>query len=258
MRSLLQGFLIGLSIVLPGMSGGTVILILGIYEKSIRDLSRLNLKPYIILALGLLVGIFAGGQVFARLFILYRDPTAALFLGILLASIKALFKGRPILNPARGFILLGGLLLGFLLVQEPFFIMGKSQILWPVLIAAGALSSATMLLPGVPGSAVLLVMGIYDDILFYLKDFLLVELLLYGAGSLLGIVLLARILDKVYFKHQVFFAFLFAGLIAGSSWAVFPTAWGLMEVLLFLLGFGLIWYWEGKEQGNRNRDGEHS
>ncbi|NLX90062.1 MAG: DUF368 domain-containing protein [Firmicutes bacterium] len=112
MRSLLQGFLIGLSIVLPGMSGGTVILILGLYEKSIRDLSRLNLKPYIIIGLGVLVGIFAGGQVFAQLFILYRDPTAAFFLGIILASIKALFRGRPTLNPARVFIVLGGLPLG--------------------------------------------------------------------------------------------------------------------------------------------------
>lgn len=257
MRSLLQGFLIGLSIVLPGMSGGTVILILGLYEKSIRDLSRLNLKPYIIIGLGVLVGIFAGGQVFAQLFILYRDPTAAFFLGIILASIKALFRGRPTLNPARVFIVLGGLLLGFLLVQEPVFIMGKSEVLWPVLIVAGALSTATMLLPGVPGSAVLIVMGMYDDILFYLKEFLLVELLLFGAGSVVGILLFARVLEKVYFKHQVFFAFLFAGLIAGSSWAVFPTVWGLLEVLLFLAGFGLIWFWEGKERVNRSRDGEH-
>lgn len=246
MYSLLQGILIGLSIVLPGMSGGTVIVILGIYEKSIKDFSRLNLKPYAVLAVGVVAGIFVGGQVFARFFILYRDPTAAFFLGILLASIKVLFKDRPSVNPVRVLTLVVGLLLGFFLVQEPFFIMGKSEVLWPVLIVAGALSSATMLIPGVPGNAVLIIMGIYDDLLFYLKEFFLRELLLFGVGSVLGILLFARVLEKVYFRYQVLFAFLFAGLIAGSSRAVFPTVWGIIEILAFLAGFGLIWFLGGE------------
>lgn len=246
MTSLLQGLFLGLSIVLPGMSGGTVIVILGIYERIINDISRINLKPYGILTLGVAAGIFIGGQVFAQLFLLYRNSTAAFFLGIIIASIRAVFKNRPAPTPGRVLILFAGLVIGLLMVREPLFIMGKSEILWPVLIISGALASATMLIPGVPGSAVLIMMGIYDDVLFYLKEFLIGELLLFGVGSLLGLILCARILEKVYFRFQAFFAFLFAGLIAGSSRAVIPTEWGLMEVLLFLAGFCLIWFLEGK------------
>ncbi len=246
MKSLLQGLFLGLSIVLPGMSGGTVIVILGIYEKSIQDISRFNLKPYGIIALGVAAGIFIGGQVFAQLFVLYRNSTAAFFLGILLASIRAVFRNRPASSPVRVLTLLTGLVMGLLMVREPLFVMGKSEILWPVLIISGALASATMLIPGVPGSAVLIMMGIYDDVLFYLKEFLIGELLLFGAGSLLGIILCARILEKIYFRFQAFFAFLFAGLIAGSSRALFPTEWGLIEVLLFFAGFSLIWFLGGE------------
>jgi len=244
--SLLQGLLIGLSIVLPGMSGGTVFLILGIYEKSLQDIAHLYLKPYKLFLIGTIAGIFLGGQLLGRLLVFYRDPTAAFFLGILLASIKTVFKGRPSFTPVRVLTLAAGFFIGFYLAQEPLYIMGGSEVMWPLLIIGGALSCATMLLPGVPGSAVLIVMGIYDDVLFSLKNVLMGELLIFGAGALLGIYLFSRVLEKLYFRYQVSFAFLFAGLIAGSTRALFPAEWGFVEILVFLAGFCLIWFWGGE------------
>ena len=68
MRSIIQGIILGFIIVLPGMSGGTVFVIFGIYEDMVRDLVRFKIKPYIPLLAGMLVGIFLGGLAFAFFF----------------------------------------------------------------------------------------------------------------------------------------------------------------------------------------------
>ena len=68
MHPLIQGLIAGFVIVLPGMSGGTVFVILGIYEQMIKDLVRFNLKPYLPLLAGALIGIFLGGMAFALFF----------------------------------------------------------------------------------------------------------------------------------------------------------------------------------------------
>ena len=252
MKLLWQGLIIGLSIILPGISGGTVLVILGIYERTIRDISQLHLRPYKTFLPAALAGIFLGGQLIIQLFNFYPDLTAAFFLGIILASIKAVLRERPAITLRRIFALILGFLIGFLLVDEPFQPMTIPEIPWYLLIACGAIASITMMIPGVSGSAILIMMGVYNDIIFYLKNFYIAELLIFGGGAVLGIWLFAKILEKIYARYQAVLAFLFAGLIAGSSYSMLPAAWNPLAAVIFIGGFCLVWFLEGDKKAIKN------
>lgn len=242
----IKGFFLGFIIVLPGLSGGTAFLILGLYEKFIKDLSRFNLKAYWPLFCGAIAGVFTSGFFFSMLFTSYRNITAAFLLGLLLASIKAVFHIQHRFSAAKIIILAAGFLPAFLLANEPLgFVAEGSRVNPALLLFGGAFASATMLIPGIPGSSVLIFLGIYDDVLFYLKEFDLFNLLIFAAGSLLGIFFLARVLDRLYSHYQASTAYFFAGLIAGSARVLWPATFSIPVVLAFLAGFILVWRFGG-------------
>ena len=228
------------------MSGGTVFIILGIYDELIRDIARFKLKPYWPMLCGTVVGIFLGGTTFALLLTAHRNLTVAFLLGFLLASIKAVLLHRPAFTPIRLGIMLMGFATGFLLSGDPVGIIEAGERVNPILLLlGGAVSSAAMFIPGVPGSSVLIVLGIYDSILFYVKDIALVPLAVFGSGALAGIFLLARALEKIYFRYRAPISFFFAGLIGGSARVLWPTSWEVSTVLLFGIGFYVVWRWGG-------------
>ena len=237
---------------LPGMSGGTVLVILGIHEKITRDISQLHFSPYKTFLPGVLAGVLLGGRLIVRFFVYYPDLATAFFLGIILASIKAVFRERPAITFKRIIILIVGFLIGFLLVDEPLQPISVSGIPWPLLMVCGAIASITMMIPGVSGSAILVMMGVYNDIIFYFESFRIAELLIFGVGAVLGIYAFSRVLEKVYTRYQAVLTYLFAGLIAGSCYSMLPAAWSLLVVVVFLTGFCMIWFLEGSGKTIKN------
>jgi putative membrane protein len=247
MNPIIQGIIAGFVIVLPGMSGGTVFVILGIYEDMVKDLNRLNFKPYLPMLAGILAGIFLGGMGFAFIFQTYRDATAAFLLGGLIASIRAVLANCPKIDLKHFMYALVGLGVGFYTVGEPVNIMTAGEdVSTMALFVGGALSSAAMIIPGVPGSSVLIIMGIYDSMLFYIKELAMGKLLIFGAGSLAGIFLLLNLLEKLYEKHRSLVSYFFTGLILGSARALLPHSLSFSVALLFILGFAAVWHWGGK------------
>ena len=254
MRLLWQGILIGFSIVLPGISGGTVFIILGIYEKTIRDISSLQLKPYKVFLIGGLFGVFLSGQILSQLIVHYPTLSAAFFLGIVLASVKAVFRNKPTVSGRRILILIAGLVAGFLMINESFQALSVTDIAWWFLILSGIIASIAMLVPGVSGSAFLIMMGIYSDIIHYLQTFRILELSFFTFGAAIGMYIFSKLLEKIYFKYQAPCTFLFAGLIVGSTRALIPATVGILEVIVFLAGFGLVWFFESWQRTSQSEN----
>ena len=242
LRSAAQGILLGLVIIMPGMSGGTALVILGMFDQIIKDIARLKLATYIPLLCGLVIGIYLGGVAFARLLIFHRDLTAAFFLGVILASLSVILKGRPFRRITNLLALIAGALIGFLLAGEPIGVLEEAEVSPFILFSGGALSSAVMLIPGVPGSAVLIAMGIYDDMFFLVDDLNISSLFIFGVGGAAGIFLLARLLEKYYDRYQDILSFLFAGLILGSARTLMPQTINSGVVVTLLLGGLIVWY----------------
>ncbi|MEW5953777.1 MAG: DUF368 domain-containing protein [Bacillota bacterium] len=249
MRLAIKGLILGLAIVLPGMSGGTILIILGMYEQILKDIAKINIKPYWPLLSGCVAGLFLGGFVFALVFEAYRDMASAFLLGCMFASTRAVFRERPSPTLIRLGFLAAGLALGYWLAEEPIAIAENITAVNPVVLAlGGAIASATMMIPGLPGSSVLIILGIYDDVLVYMRDFHLLNLAIFGFGNILGIFLLARALDNLFKRYQGPIAYFFAGLILGSTRAILPGSFGPLVALLFIGGFALVWWYSGKEE----------
>jgi len=249
---LIKGIILGIVIVLPGMSGGTVLLILGLYEMIIRDMVELKIRPYLPLLYGTVGGIFASSMIFGFFFESYESETLAFLLGCLLASIRSVLNNCPKLNLVRGVFLIGGLLIGLVAVGEPIELMSyNTDINWILLFVGGALASAAMIIPGIPGSSVLILMGIYDDVLVYLKEFKIIPLLVFLVGGVIGILSLVKLMDNIYKRYRAYVSYFFAGIILGSSRASLPSTVSLSIVLAFLVGFILIWVF-GKDKDNAN------
>lgn len=246
LQSALKGVVLGFVIVMPGMSGGTALIILGVYGRLVADLARLRIIPYMPLIGGMVLGIYLGGVAFARLLIFYRDLTAAFFLGVILASIRVIIQGRPVLRFDSIAAMLVGLVAGYMMAGEPIGMVDTTAVNPFLLFSGGAIASAAMLVPGVPGSAVLIVMGIYDDMLFYVNDLNILPLIIFGAGGVAGILLLARFLAVYYERHQHVLSFLFAGLIGGSVRILLPGVFDLGIVVAAVTGALIVWHWSDK------------
>lgn len=249
MRALIQGFILGLVVILPGMSGGTVFLIMGLYEKMIADLVRFNLRPYVPIFGGMVIGILVGGTAFALVFERFRDVTVAFLFGSLLASVRAVLGGGPRPNVPRTLTLLVGLVTGLVFGAEPMVMAQEVVMVSPItLLIGGALSTAAMVLPGVPGSSILIIMGIYDTMLYYIKEIVLGQLAIFAVGSVGGLFLLAYVLDKLYARYRDLLSYFFAGLILGSTRALLPAGFTLFVLVSFVLGFMVVWILSRKGQ----------
>ena len=257
MQGLLQGLILGFIMILPGMSGGTVFLMMGLYENLIADLAKLRIKPYLPMVGGIIIGIFIGGTAFALVFQRYRDITAAVLLGSLLASVRSVLASCAQLSAKRFVFLNIGLIVGLYVGIEPLSVGGQTgEVSVFALLLGGALSTAAMVLPGVPGSSVLIVMGIYDTMLYYIKELSLVPLLIFLVGSVLGLVLLVKLLDKLYAKYRDLLSYLFAGLILGSSRAMLPATYEWYLLVPFVVGFALVWVYSGRESSKGKKPPE--
>lgn len=246
MQMLVKGLITGVIVVLPGMSGGTMLLLLGLYEKLMADLARLRLVPWLPFALGGAVGILASGVGFAWLLQSYANFVSVFLLGCILASIRSVLGEYYHPNFRRVLLFLVAALIGFLLSSEPMAIVENAD--RPgvaLLLIGGALATAAMILPGVPGSSVLIIMGIYDDMFNALAEFDWPVLLVYILGAAIGVFGLSNALDNIYSRYRASISWLFSGLIIGSARMILPTSWDspLLLLALAVAGFALVWWW---------------
>jgi len=244
---IIKGAVIGIIIIMPGISGGTVLLALGLYEDLMKDLARLRLIPWLPLVAGMGAGILLSGWLLNWLFMKYTAIILAFLLGCILASTKTVLGQDYYPNLKRLVSLVLGLAAGLVLAGISDF--GTADASAPgalSLLLGGALSSAAMILPGVPGNTILIIMGIYEDLLRALAELEWMTLVIFAAGSVLGIVGLSNALDKIYARYRDILNWLFVGLIVGSSGMMIPESLEnpMIFALVTILGFTLVWKWD--------------
>ena len=219
-----KGFIVGTANVIPGVSGGTLMLVLGIYEKLIGSLSNITkqFKKSILTLLPILVGvgiaILTMSRVITDCLVKFPFPTVMLFFGAVLGGLPMLFKrvAKEKVKPAY----IGILLLTFALVIGLLFLgqSGNADLshmnVWKfiVVIFMGAIGSATMVIPGVSGSALLMTFGYYHPIYGAIGDLTksgsdkghdLIIALAFAIGVVLGIWGVAKLINMLLTKFEV-------------------------------------------------------
>ena len=247
-RIFLQGLPIGLANTLPGMSGGTVALILYLYEPLLKALKRIDLKFLLPLGLGAAAGALLGALVIERFIRIYPDLIMALLAGMILASLRVTLREAGGINLGGGFskvkalkygLLVLGILAALLLSGGSSGHSGSAGNFR--IFLAGFFGSATMILPGVSGGTVLVIMGVYRPVISAIASLSLVPLFFFGSGLAVGLVVFAWFLSWLLQEHRQAVMYLLSGLILGSLGSVVPPAPGLSAVVLFLLGFLAVW-----------------
>ncbi|WKC91116.1 DUF368 domain-containing protein [Borreliella carolinensis] len=237
----IKGFLLGIANIIPGVSGGTLALILKIYYKIINSISEIlklteikkNLMFLTILATGMLTSILLTAKIF-KAYAFDNGITEALlitfFIGLAFGNILTLkteisieINSNPkILNNLLFFI--GMSIIVLLLIIKESNIQLQSTIpkdknsikYYLLLISSGTISGASMILPGISGSAMLLLLGFYKEIILIISKFNITLITIFATAATIGIITSILIIKKIIDNNLNNFIYLSKGLIFGS------------------------------------------
>ena len=247
---ILRGAAIGVANIIPGVSGGTLAVSMGIYDKIINSVTGLfrhfkksviTLLPY---GIGMVLGLLGLSFIIEFLFARFPLPTVLLFIGLILGGVPALWK--RIKGKKINAISIGLFALFFALLVLLPFIAGEERtdlVLTPdavtviKLFFVGIIASATMVIPGVSGSMILMSLGYYAPILSSITDFVravldfnisaaLAECILlvpFGIGVLVGIFAIAKLIEFLLARFETYTYCAVLGLVAASPISIFTS-----------------------------------
>ncbi len=233
----IRGILMGSADIVPGVSGGTIALITGIYAHLVEAISKISfgfLKPlfkgdfkgfstqlldeidfkfFIPLVLGIGIAFLTLAKVVTYCMDVYPAWTFSFFLGLIIASAVILFRKLDKINLKNIVFALIGAILTFIFVSLNPIAANHSL---PVIFISGIIAICAMILPGVSGSFLLLLLGQYEYMLNALHQLHFSEIIVFVVGALIGILGFSKILNYLLKNHEeVTMAFLI-GVMIGS------------------------------------------
>lgn len=256
----LKGILIGIGRMLPGISGGMIAVMLGVYDKGLFSLLHWKKKESIqflfVLGSGILVSMILSSYFLLKLLNQYYLPTMLFFLGLLIGTLPPFFKTVEKTKMSFVLIFLAFLfmtLISFCKFDYTVTINGlKGSI---CLLFVGFLEAGTIIIPGISGTALLMILGYYNLILTSFSHltsifsfFLELSILLpFGIGLFFGILFFLKLMDYSYYKYQKKFNSLILGFSLSSIFFLFQTTlkinYSIFEisigVFVFFLGIFL-------------------
>ena len=250
-RDLIQiarGILMGGADVIPGVSGGTVALILGIYTRLVTAISHwdatllghlvhrrwraawvyADLRWLSALLFGIAIGVALMGSTMHDLLEQQRQFTLAAFFGLIAASSVLVARMIHPFRPVRVALIIAGGILAYWLVQMPGLQQPPSGL--PYVFLCGVIAICAMILPGISGSFMLLILGKYEDITGIVKDALqlevsgegLVTAFFFATGCVVGLVSFSHFLRWLLSRHQPATMSVLCGFMIGSLNRIWP------------------------------------
>ena len=275
LNQILRGVVIGVANIIPGVSGGTMMVSMGIYDTLIHCITHLfsefkkSVKTLLPYGIGMVVGIVALASILDFLFANYPLPTSTAFIGLILGGLGIILKkvDRKKLNwvCALIFVLFFALIIAMSLTGETVnpdsLNLNAGQMV--ILLVVGVIASATMIIPGVSGSMVLMLLGYYTPILnavnnlkdaVFAFDFAamitpVLTLAPFGIGVVVGIFGVAKLIEWLLYRfpNPTYCAVL--GLVISSPVAILlrtnmaGVGFGMvvLSIVTFALGFVAAW-----------------
>ena len=235
----LKGMAMGISDLIPGISGGTIALLLGIYKDFISSLKSINYKSFIYLIrldfkklnnqlnlcfllpvfFGILSSIFIFSSLISFLLLDYKVLLFSFFFGLIFFSSIRLITSLKPTSTFDFFTVFVGLVIGL----SFFFVssLSTSNSIFSIFLA-GFIAISAMLLPGISGSYILLILGKYEFMLDSISSFNWINILIFSLGAITGILSFSKMIHyllKNYYRSTIFFL---SGLMMGALNKVWP------------------------------------
>lgn len=247
---LVKGVIIGIGFITPGLSGGVLAVVFGLYEPLMRFLANLkekfvkNLLFFIPVGIGGGIGVVAFSAVVDWAFTHYAAPFIWLFIGFIAGTFPSLFKtagknGRK----AWHWILLVIVAFGMFLFMNWMETI-KNVTLPPSFVnwlMSGALIGLGVVVPGMSPSNFLIYLGLYQPMANGIKNLDLGVIIPLALGLILCVLLFAKLVSWLFNRAYTFMYHLILGIVVGSTLAIIPagvSGWTIaLCAVLFLLGF---------------------
>ncbi len=235
----LKGMAMGIAELVPGVSGGTIAFVTGIYEEFISSINNVNIDTFktlknegfkafwvklngnFLLALfaGMIISILSFSKLISWLLEFQPIPTWAFFFGLVLASVIFVAKAINKWNVSAIVLFALGTLIAFYITTLPPSANADSL---PFLFFSGALAICAMVLPGISGSFILVLLGSYKTILDAVndKDFRIIVTV--ALGAIFGILSFARLLKWMFANYKDATLAILTGFILGSLNKIWP------------------------------------
>ena len=273
-KNIIKGMMIGIANIMPGVSGGTLAVSMGIYDKLIHCITHIlsefkeSMKFLLPIFAGAGIALVALTFVIEALFQYYPIPTNLLFIGLIVGGLPPVVTKVKSHKLTFGHILAGLLFFALVVGMAMMGDNGSRQVtlnlgIVPMikLVLVGIIAAATMIIPGVSGSMVLLILGYYQPIIQQITVFCtavitldmagilhgVAILLPFGIGVLIGILGIAKIIEIIFEKYPLYAYCAIIGLIAASPIAIlvcsnfvgFSVSVLLISIVTFAAGFGI-------------------
>lgn len=253
----LKGIAIGIANAVPGVSGGTIAVIVKIYDKLLEAITP-NIKkliknlPFLIpVGIGMLLGILAAAKLLGFLFDEYNVPTQMFFVGVVIGSMPMIYKectaekklSAVCIAPfAAGILVMAAM--AFLSPAESTAAGGLDLGGGIMLFVSSVLAAIAMIIPGISGALIMKVLGAYDTVIGALNNFDFAILIIVAVGVILGIFIAAGVISMLLKKFRRGTYCLISGLIIGSVPSIFPSnfafdAQGIIGIVMLIIGLAV-------------------
>ena len=267
-----KGVFMGIADAMPGVSGGTIALLVGIYEELIKSISEFNISLFselkkngfnsfwkklngnflLVLSLGIGISLISFVKISANLLENFPLFIWSFFLGLIFATIYVIYKMINHWSVVSLFFLVTSIL--FSLFLSSFSIYETTEISLFFVLFSGIIASSAMILPGISGSLILVILGVYAYLIKSIDNLEFIVIFTFILGAIIGLLAFSRILKYLFKNHRNVTYTIMLGLVIGSIEKVWP--WGksfsvelsnlnlLLSVSLVILGFIIVFLLE--------------
>jgi len=250
----IKGFILGVANIIPGVSGGTLAVSLGLYEKILDVIGtffknfKKNMGLLIPIAIGIVVALITTSKVVSYALTNFKAQTIFLFVGLIYGGTSLLMRKTRGKENVTNIIIFA---ITFLVVIGLNFIKADSLTIsftnmgvvdYLLLILIGFIASSSMVIPGISGSFVLMIFGYYEKIINTVSNLTnfsefgsnLLILVPFGIGVLIGVVFMAKLITTLIKKHEVKTYFAIMGFVLSSIVVL------ILQIDKFTFNFGNI------------------
>ena len=267
-----KGVFMGIADAMPGVSGGTIALLVGIYEELIKSISELNISLFselkkngfnsfwkklngnflLVLSLGIGISLISFVKISANLLENFPLYIWSFFLGLIFATIYVIYKMINLWSVVSLFFLVVSIL--FSLFLSSFSIYETAEISLLFVLFSGIIASSAMILPGISGSLILVILGVYAYLIKSIDNLEFIVIFTFILGAIIGLLGFSRVLKYLFNNHRNITYTIMLGLVIGSIEKVWPWNKSFsvelsnlnlsLSVSLVILGFIIVFLLE--------------
>ncbi len=243
LRYFLCGLVFGTANVIPGVSGGTMLVVFGVFDRLTEAISGIkkifqNFWFLFTFALGAGGGIVLSAFVISSLFEIFGIQTNMFFIGLILGGVPLIYKfgtEEKKVKPscAIPFVIAMAVVIGLTVLEKmdvfklaPDVVTGFDLVISLKLIVCAAIAAVTMIIPGISGSFVMMLLGVYETIIGAIKDMNFYVIIPFAIGAVIGIIGGAKLISMLIKKNKLMVYSALMGLVIGSVYAILPDGFG--------------------------------